>query len=98
METDDYDPWSHVDIDRYGPGGQELIRRVLGEYDLEPTEVAQLEAAATLTDRRDALEEAIAEQGVITAAYGGRVNPAVAESRQTAVALSRVLAAIKVAD
>ncbi len=63
-------------------------------------EHALLEAACQIVDRIDALERVIARDGEILVSATGvvRVHPAVAEHRQQAVSLPKVLAGIVVGD
>jgi hypothetical protein len=82
--------------------GQALVARVLAEMrsqGLAPDgrETELLTLAETLENRRAELEASIAEDGVRVKMEGGRVllNPAVAEARQTATALARVLQGVQ---
>ncbi len=76
--------------------GRALWNEVAGEYDLDHHERPILVEACRLADRAAELEAAIAADGLTVAGSTGqpRLNPAVAEVRQTRVALTRCLGAI----
>ena len=94
------DPFAHL-----GEGGRRLVDDLLAELaedGLEPDarEVALLVAAGELRDRMDRLEAMIAADGErrVTSTGTVQLHPAVAELRQHAVALSRVLAGVSMVD
>ena len=84
--------------------GQKFVDEILADMDSEnvdPTaqEKALLESAKTIIDRMTKLEEAIQRDGeIIQSATGIRVHPAVAEYRQYAATLPKVLAGIIIGD
>ena len=88
-----------------GKAGKALVESILADLataGLEPDarEVAALQSAGLLRDREVELEAVIAADGLtITSATGFlRVHPAVAERRQTSVALARILSAVALAN
>jgi hypothetical protein len=90
-----------VDLRRYGPAGKRLATTILeqmGEDGLEPDgrDAALLDAAATLADRMADLQAMIAKDGKSTTSATGivRLHPAIAEHRQHAVSLAKVLSGI----
>lgn len=76
--------------------GRALWREVAGAYDLDHHEIPILVEACRLADRAAELEAAIEADGLTVTGSAGqpRLNPAVAEVRQTRVALTRCLGAI----
>jgi hypothetical protein len=89
---------------KQGPGAA-LVAAILeemAELDCVPDakERALLETAARLADRLAALEAMVAKDGDRTVSAGGlvRLHPAIAEHRQQAIALGKVLAGIVVGD
>ena len=76
--------------------GRKLWREVAGAYDLDVHERPILAEACRLADRAAELEAAIEADGLTVTGSAGqpRLNPAVAEVRQTRVALTRCLGAI----
>jgi len=88
-----------------GKAGKALVESILADLaaaGLEPDarEVAALQSAGLLRDREVELETVIAGDGLtITSATGFlRVHPAVAERRQTSVALARILSGVALAN
>ena len=88
-----------------GAAGKALVASILADLKsagLEPDarEAAALQSAGVLRDREVELEACIAADGLtITSGTGFlRVHPAVAERRQTSVALARILSAVALAD
>ncbi len=86
---------------RHGPAGRALIEEVtaqLAEDGLSPDarDRAMLDMAARLVDRMASLEAMIASDGERSCSAAGivRLHPAIAEHRNTAVALSKVLATV----
>lgn len=76
--------------------GRRLWSSVVDEFDLDEHELALLREATRLVDRLDALDAVVAEEGVIVDSVNGtRAHPALVESRQQALVLSRVLAALR---
>jgi hypothetical protein len=67
-------------------------------WGFEPRELQALEAAARLHDRLDQLDAAIDKHGVTVAGSTGQltVNPALAEFRQCAAAVSKLLGELEI--
>lgn len=85
--------------------GQVMVAAILAEMTdagVEPDakETALLDAGRQLVDRMAALEAIIARDGELLTSQAGvvRVHPAVAEHRQVAATLPKVLAGIVVGD
>ncbi|MHA6629401.1 hypothetical protein ACU61A_28525 [Pseudonocardia sichuanensis] len=78
-----------------GPSGRRLWRAVLVDFGLAEHELALLLEACRTVDQLDAFTEVIAAEGVIDRATG-RAHPAVVESRQQRLVLTRVLATLRV--
>jgi hypothetical protein len=76
--------------------GRRLWREVVAVLDLDGRDVALLHEAGRLLDRLDALDTAVRESGPLLP--DGRVVPALVESRQGALALARVLAAMRLPE
>lgn len=76
-----------------GEAGQALWGAYTGSFDLEPYELSLLDVAARQADTVAALEELIAEQGLMVPGSSGqpRLNAAVAEARQGRLALAKLL-------
>lgn len=90
---------------KYGRAGQLLLRRIraqLREDGLVPDarDEALLDTAARLSDRMADLEAMIAADGERTMSDSGfvRMHPGVAEYRQHAVALAKVLSSVAMAE
>ena len=88
-----------------GKAGRALAESILADLaaaGLEPDarEVAALQSAGLLRDREVELEAAITRDGLtLTSATGVvHMHPAVAERRQTSVALTRILSAVALAN
>ena len=83
-----------------GMAGRELVAALRaelgGEYEFDAREAELVDVAARLADRMADLEEILAEDGLRLVTKTGvvRIHPAVAEYRQQAVALARVLSAV----
>jgi hypothetical protein len=78
--------------------GEKLTASVLAVWDLDEHELLQLAQAAKLADRLAALDAIVDDQGVMvagTADTAARVHPALIESRQSRIALARLLAALR---
>jgi hypothetical protein len=79
-----------------GPSGRRLWRAVAGEFDLDEHERALLVALVRQVDRLDQLEALIAAEGLTVAGHGTvKMHPAVIEARQTAIAVARIAAALR---
>ncbi|MFG2145533.1 hypothetical protein ACGFRG_15220 [Streptomyces sp. NPDC048696] len=78
--------------DALGPRGARLWHEVTERYELDAHELALLEEMARTADDLDALAERVRAQGHTV---GGRVNPALVESRQLRIAFARLAAALR---
>jgi hypothetical protein len=82
---------------KIGQAGQDLIAKITAGLpdgvELDEREEAILEQAARQADRQATLEDLVAAEGVMTAGSKGqdRLHPALAELRQGALALARLL-------
>lgn len=66
------------------------------EFDLDEHERALLTAMCRQVDRLDQLEELIAAEGLTVTGHGTtKMHPAVVEARQTAIAVARIGAALR---
>jgi hypothetical protein len=79
-----------------GPSGRRLWASVVRGYELGEHERALLTAMVRQVDRLDELEELIAAEGLTVAGHGTvKMHPAVVEARQTAIAVARIAAALR---
>jgi hypothetical protein len=79
-----------------GPAGKRLWHAVQAEYELGEHERALLTALCRQADRLDELEELIAAEGLTVTGHGTvKMHPAVVEARQTAIAVARIAAALR---
>lgn len=79
-----------------GPSGRRVWRAVLGEFELEEHERSLVTALVRQVDRLDALEALIAEEGLTVTGHGTvKMHPAVIEARQSAIAVARISAALR---
>jgi hypothetical protein len=79
-----------------GPSGRRVWRAVLGEFELEEHERALVTALVRQVDRLDELEELIAAEGLMVSGHGTvKMHPAVVEARQSAIAVARISAALR---
>lgn len=87
-----------VDLDALCDEGRALYDAVTADFDLSAHEIAQLIQACRMADRLSAIESEIASGPLLhTNRYGERVSsPLLSEARQTSLALSRILAALRV--
>ncbi|OPZ56440.1 MAG: hypothetical protein BWY91_00365 [bacterium ADurb.BinA028] len=90
-----------MDLTPYGPPGRRIVEEVLAqlaEDDLEPDarDRALLDTAARLADRMAQLRDLVAEDGERSVSESGivRLHPGIAEHRNHAVSLAKVLAGI----
>lgn len=83
-----------------GPAGRTLWRSIVGPYDLEPHELAQLRSAVIVADRVAALDAEVDQGGVMITdpKRGPVVHPALVESRQQRLVLARLLAGLRLPD
>jgi len=69
---------------------------VLTDFELEEFELALLREAVRTVDQLDELAKIVRREGlVVTTKAGPRAHPALVESRQLRIALSRLLAALQ---
>jgi len=69
---------------------------VLGEFELEEHERALVTALVRQVDRLDELEGLIAAEGLMVSGHGTvKMHPAVIEARQSAIAVARISAALR---
>jgi hypothetical protein len=79
-----------------GPSGRRIWRAIVGEFELDEHEKALVTALVRQVDRLDALEALIEEEGLTVAGHGSlKVHPAVVEARQSAIAVARISAALR---
>ena len=79
-----------------GTAGRRLWRAICGEYELEEHERALVTALVRQVDRLDALEDLVAAEGLMLTGHGTqKVHPAAVEARQTAIAIARIAAALR---
>jgi hypothetical protein len=79
-----------------GPSGRRLWRAVTAEFDLDEHERALLLALVRQVDRLDQLERLIVAEGLTVTGHGSvKIHPAVVEARQTAIAVARISAALR---
>jgi hypothetical protein len=73
-----------------------LWRAVTGDYDLDEHELALLVALVRQVDRLDKLEDLIEAEGLVVTGHGTtKMHPAVVEARQSAIAVARISAALR---
>ncbi len=80
--------------------GRALWTAVLGRFELEQHELALLGEAVRTVDLLDTLAAVVERDGAVLTGPDGlpRVHPAVVEARQGRLALTRVLAALRLPD
>jgi phage terminase small subunit len=79
-----------------GPSGRRLWASVQAEFELGEHERALLAAMCRQVDRLDQLEELIAAEGLTVTGHGTvKMHPAVVEARQSAIAVARIGAALR---
>ncbi len=79
-----------------GPSGRRVWRAVLGEFELDEHERALVTALVRQVDRLDALEALITAEGLTVTGHGTvKMHPAVIEARQSAIAIARISAALR---
>jgi hypothetical protein len=76
--------------------GEALKAAVLDVLDLDAHELALLDEAGRVADRLDALEAALARDGLLLP--DRRPHPALVEARQQAITLARLIAALRLPD
>lgn len=76
--------------------GAKLWRDVLGRYELEQHELALLRQMVRTVDLLDKLDAIAAAKGLmVSGPHGSKPHPAVVESRQNAITLARLTAALR---
>jgi hypothetical protein len=79
-----------------GPSGRRLWRAVQEQYELDEHERALLVALVRQVDRLDELEGLIEAEGLVVEGHGTvKIHPAVVEARQTAIAVARISASLR---
>lgn len=79
-----------------GPAAKRLWAAVQREFELGEHERALLVAMCRQVDRLDELEALIAAEGLMVSGHGTvKVHPAVIEARQSAIAVARIGAALR---
>src|SRR5882672_4276376 len=79
-----------------GPSGRRLWKSVQAEFELGEHERALLTAMCRQVDRLEALEALIAAEGLTVTGHGTqKIHPAVVEARQTAIAVARISACLR---
>lgn len=79
-----------------GPSGRRLWRSVQEAYELDEHERALLVALVRQVDRLDALEAVVEAEGLTVSGHGTlKIHPAVVEARQTAIAVARIAASLR---
>ena len=69
---------------------------VVREFDLDEHERVLLSALVRQADRLDQLEALIADEGLTVSGHGTvKMHPAVVEARQTAIAIARIAACLR---
>jgi hypothetical protein len=79
-----------------GPSGRRLWTSVVRDFELGEHERALLTAMVRQVDRLDQLEALIAAEGLTVTGHGTtKMHPAVIEARQSAIAVARIAAALR---
>ena len=79
-----------------GSAGRRLWTEVQREFELGEHELALLTALVRQVDRLEALEALIAAEGLTVTGHGSvKMHPCVCEARQTAIAVARIAAALR---
>jgi hypothetical protein len=79
-----------------GPAGRRLWADVVRTWELDEHERALLVALVRMVDRLDALEELVEAEGMVATGHGSvKIHPAVVEARQTAIAVARIAACLR---
>lgn len=84
--------------DELASSGRALWTAIAGPYELEQHELSILLSACRIVDKLDRLEEELstADSLVVEARTGPVAHPALVESRQQSLTLSRLVAALRV--
>jgi Phage terminase, small subunit len=79
-----------------GPSARRLWNAVQADFEFGEHERALLTAMCRQVDRLDQLEELIEREGLTVTGHGTtKMHPAVVEARQTAIAVARIGAALR---
>lgn len=79
-----------------GASGRRLWAAVVRDFELGEHERALLAAMVRQVDRLDELEALIAAEGLMVSGHGTcKMHPAVVEARQTAIAVARIAACLR---
>ena len=79
-----------------GPSGRRIWRAILGDFELDEHERALVTALVRQVDRLDQLEALIEAEGLtVTGHRTMKMHPAVVEARQSAIAVARISAALR---
>ena len=79
-----------------GPAGRRVWTAILREFELDEHERALVTALVRQVDRLDELEALIAAEGLMVSGHGTcKMHPAVIEARQSAIAVARISAALR---
>lgn len=87
-----------------GKPGEALIKPIIDEmkksgFEPDSKETAALRQAALLADRQSELQAVVDKEGVtVSTTRGTAVNPCIAEIRQIAVAINKILGSVALAD
>jgi hypothetical protein len=95
-----WDAWDVSSIPRppkgARPSGRRLWAAVQRDFELGEHESALLVALTRQVDRLAALEELIEAEGLVVTGHGTcKIHPAVVEARQTAIAIARISACLR---
>lgn len=80
---------------KLGAAARELWRQVVDTFDLMPHEVPLLRELVRIVDRLEALERAVAADGVLV---DGKPHPALVEARQQQIVLGRLLSTLRLPE
>src|SRR5512142_430194 len=79
-----------------GPSGRRIWRAILGDFELDEHERGLVTALVRQVDRLDQLEALIEAEGLTVTGHGTtKMHPAVVEARQSAIAVARISAALR---
>lgn len=78
-----------------GISGRRLWKEITQHIELDAHEIVLLTEAARVTDRLDELAAKIASEGAMVA---GKAHPALVEARQQQIALSRLIATLRLPE
>ena len=79
--------------------GQRLWTAAATEFEWAEHELSILEEACRLKDRIVGLDALVSDEGMmLSSSQGSRLHPAIAEARQSRLALARLLATLQIPD